>query len=106
MESNWSISEWFLAQIDKAYVKEFLIEAPKTIRLICTSLVLTAIHYAETIPERLPAIFLSCLKRTGMAPFGNVFVALLKRSETRQILKDLQYFEYIIDILFTDKKVE
>jgi len=44
---NSETAEWFLQQVNKDYIREFLIEASKTVRFVCMSLVLTAIHHAK-----------------------------------------------------------
>jgi hypothetical protein len=44
------VSQWYLEQVNVGFIKEFLVEGPRTVRFVCTSLVLKALSSANTVP--------------------------------------------------------
>lgn len=62
--------------MNERFFKEFLIESPKFIRYICTSLVIEAIGAVKYIPDTFFITIINCLKTKGMSPFAKIFTKL------------------------------
>ena len=56
-----------------AFIKEFIIEGPRTVRYVATSMVIQAIKGVKEVPENFVMHAIGCLKKNGMTPFGTVF---------------------------------
>jgi hypothetical protein len=79
MLSKQEVSFWYLSQINHRFLREFLIEASRTVRFICTSLVLKALKNVEKVPEQFVNHALFSLRKNGMTPFAKIFRELAER---------------------------
>jgi hypothetical protein len=61
------------------FFREFLIEGPRTVRFVSTSLVLQALKNVKIVPENIFTHGIFCLRKTGMTPFAKIFKELSKK---------------------------
>lgn len=99
---NVEFADWFLGEVNHHYVKEFLIEAPKMIRYLCTGLVLQAIKIVGPPKvEGLLPCFLLFLKKKGMSPFAKIFTQLSSYPSVKEKMDLYEYPTKILNILLS-----
>ena len=64
---------WFLQQVNMAFIKEFVVEGPRTVRYVATSMLIQAIRSVKEVPLNFVMHCIGCLKKSGMTPFGTIF---------------------------------
>jgi hypothetical protein len=63
------------------FFREFLIEAPRMVRFICTGLVIHAIRQVKNVPINIFTHGIYCLNKKGMTPFAKIFRELSRTKE-------------------------
>lgn len=84
-------SEWYLRQINHRFFREFLIEAPRMVRFICTGLVIHAIRHVKNLPINIFTHAIYSLNKKGMTPFAKIFRELSKTEAGLQKLIEMKY---------------
>lgn len=60
------------------FFKEFMIEAPRVVRFVSTSLAILAMQKVKHVPDNIFTHGVFSLRKSGMTPFAKLFKELAK----------------------------